>query len=184
MNLMMRILAAHRTAGLLAAAVLVFLMAVPIAAAQSPPVAPPHPPRDAVDYVTQIGAPVLTLITLIVGIVTINRNIRGWKWTYFTKEWSALMQFIQPQAKFMDPLRTAEYKKNFIDEDAMKYEMVARLCIAYLDDLYFIRSEHEIRTWFRGSVKLFAGTHRKWLEDHKDSYDPGFYKFIVSLLDP
>jgi hypothetical protein len=122
------------------------------------------------------------VVALLAAIVTVSRSVRSWKWTYFTKEWSTLMQFLQPQARFMDPALTADYKTNFVADDAMKYEIIARLCIGYLDDLYFLGSKREIRTWFRGTVKLFAGTHRKWLEDHRDSYDERFYNFILTEL--
>jgi hypothetical protein len=93
------------------------------------------------------------------------------------------MRFIQPQAKFMDQSLASDYKQNFTGEEAMQYEMIARLSIAYLDDLYHIRSGKVIRKWFRGSLRLLAGTHRKWLADHEDSYDPKFYKFILKELD-
>lgn len=165
--------------------VLVLLTAVHIAGAQqqSPlPQAPSRPPRDAWDILSQIAAPVGTLVALLIAIITISYSVRSWKWTYFTKEWSALLQFVQPQARFMNSSLNADYKTHFIGDDAMKYEMIARLCIGYLDDLYFLRSKSHIRTWFRGSVKLLAGTHRKWLEDHQDSYDKRFYHFIVSEL--
>lgn len=143
-----------------------------------PPALQSRPPRDTLDYVTQIVAPIGILLTLI----TINMNVRNWKWTYFTKEWSTLMQFLHSNAKFMDPSKTVKYKTEFIGDDAMKYELIARLCIAYLDDLYFLGSKRELLTWFRGSIKLFAGTHRAWLEDHRDSYDRAFFDFIQNEL--
>jgi len=139
--------------------------------------------RDGWDYFSQVVAPLGTIGALVAAILTLWWSVRNWKWTYFTKEWSTLVQFVQPQAKFMDPSLTANYKTSFTGEDAMKYELIARLCIGYLDDLYFLGSKRQFRTWFRGSGKLFAGTHRKWLTDHQDSYDQGFYKFIVSQLD-
>jgi hypothetical protein len=61
--------------------------------------------------------------------------------------------------------------------------MIARLCIGYLDDLYFLRSKREIQRWFCGSIRLFAGRHKEWLKDNKDSYDPQFYNFILRQLD-
>lgn len=164
---------------------LVLLTVVHIASAQQQapiPVAPSRPPRDAWDIASQIAAPLGVIVAFVAAIITVSLSVRSWKWTYFTKEWSALIQFLQPQARFMDPALTASYKTQFTGDDAMKYEMVARLCIGYLDDLYFLGSKRKIRTWFRGSVKLFAGTHRKWLEDHQDSYHKGFYNFILTEL--
>ena len=167
--------------------VLLLLTVALIAGAQPespPPVAPSRPPRDVWDYVSQIAAPLGVVAVVIAAIITVSRSVQSWKWTYFTKEWSALMQFLQPeaQARFMDPARTENYKKQFTGDDAIRYDLVARLCIAYLDDLYFLGSKREMRSWFRGSVKLFAGTHKKWLEDHQDSYDKGFYNFVLTEL--
>lgn len=160
--------------------VVLFIAVHTVGAQQQPPLSatPSRPARDALDYLFQVATPVGILVAFVAAFI----GVRSWKWTYFTKEWSALMQFIQPQARFMDPSLTAQYKTHFTGDDAMKYEMIARLCIAYLDDLYFLGSKRLIRTWFRGSVKLFAGTHRTWLEDHKDSYDKGFYEFILREL--
>jgi hypothetical protein len=141
-----------------------------------------RPERDSWDNLSQIVAPIVTLVGLGVAIFTVWWSVRSWKWTYFTKEWSALMQFIQTQPKFMDRTLTTDYKNSFTGDDAIKYEMIARLCIGYLDDIYFLGSKRKLRKWFRGSVKLFAGTHRQWLEDHKDSYYPRFYEFILDEL--
>jgi hypothetical protein len=157
---------------------------VPITQLQSPlSVTLTQPGRDLWDNLSQIVAPLGTLVGLVAAIITVGWSVRSWKLTYFTKEWSALMKFVQPQAKFMDCKLTAEYETSFKNDDAMKYEMIARLCIGYLDDLYFMGSKRKLRKWFRGSVKLFAGTHREWLKAHEDSYDPKFYQFIMRQLD-
>jgi hypothetical protein len=108
--------------------------------------------------------------------------VRQWRWTYFTKEWSTLMHLIKDEAQFMDAAKTANYKTEFTSAERMKYEMIARLCVGYLDDLYFLGSEKEMTTWFRGSMRLFGGTHRAWLDDNKSSYALGFYEFISKEL--
>ena len=154
-----------RWAVLITLTLLVVLASIGIATAQQPPPSPlsatlTRPTRDGWDYLAQIAAPLGTLVALVAAIFTLHWSVRNWKWTYFTKEWSTLMQFLQPQARFMDPALTTDYKRHFTGDDAMKYEMVARLSIGYLDDLYFLGSKREIRTWFRGSVKLFAGKQR------------------------
>lgn len=85
----------------------------------------------------------LTLTTIIIGIVTLRNTIRQWRWTFFTKEWSALMQLLANQAEFMDPVKTANYKTAFTAAEQQKYDIIARLCIGYLDDLWFLGSEKE-----------------------------------------
>jgi len=142
----------------------------------------PSPARDWVSYVTTLLPPFLTLGALIVGIVTLRNTIRQWRWTYFTKEWSTLMQLLATKVSFMDPDCTADYKNKFEKTQQIEYEIVARLCIGYLDDLWFLGSEKEMLTWFRGSMRLFGGTHRAWLRDNSKSYDPRFYKFLDSWL--
>jgi hypothetical protein len=175
-----------RVALVVALSVVLLFIVVHTAGAQPQPplsVTLSRPTRDVWDYLSQLTTPAGTLIALVAAIITVSRSVRMWKWTYFTKEWSSLMQFLQPHAKFMDRSLTADYETKFAGDDLMKYEIIARLCIAYLDDLYFLGSKRYIRTWFKGSVRLFAGTHRKWLEDHEGAYDPGFYKFILGELE-
>lgn len=144
-----------------------------------------RPVRDRLDYwtqVAQIATPLGAIVGLIGVIVTLLLTARNWKLTYFTKEWSTLIQFLHENAKYMERSATDTYKTSFTGSDAVKYELVARLCIGYLDDLYFLRSRRVIHSWFRGSVSLLAGTHRKWLEDHRDAYDDGFYAFVMCEL--
>jgi hypothetical protein len=143
----------------------------------------PAPPRDWIALVSALGAPVITLLAVIVAIFTFRGNVRQWRWSYFTKEWSTLMQLLIDQAQFMDTTKTANYKTEFTADELTKYDIVARLCIGYLDDLYFLRSEKEMSSWFRGSMRLFAGTHRAWLSDNQSSYDPRFYQFICKQVD-
>ncbi len=139
----------------------------------------PAPPRDWITIIAALAVPVTAIGALIVTVTTLRWSVRQWRWTYFTKEWSTLMQLLKDDATFMDAERTATYKTSFSGDDRMKYDMIARLCIGYLDDLYFLGSEKEMTTWFRGSMRLFGGTHRAWLEDNQDSYDAGFYQFII-----
>jgi len=168
-----------------ALAALVVLTGVHVAGAQLPSsmtVTLTSRPRDVWDYLAQVAAPLGTIVAIVGLIITMWWNARSLKLAYFTKEWSTLMQFVQQRAKFMDPARARDYRNTFRDDDAMQYELVARLCIGYLDDLYFLGSKRQVRGWFRGSVRLLAGTHRAWLDDHQDSYDPKFYAFVVSEL--
>jgi hypothetical protein len=136
-------------------------------------------PASLRDWITFAGT-LITLAALVVAIVTLRWSVKQWRWTYFTKEWSTLMHFLKDDARFMDAENAANYKTAFAGEDRMKYDVIARLCIGYLDDLYFLGSEKEMCTWFRGTMRLFAVTHRAWLEDNRDAYDPRFYRFISS----
>ena len=82
----------------------------------------------------------------------------------------------------MDPNKNRGYATTYSAQEATEYEIVARLCIGYLDDMYFLGYEKATKNWLAGSVRFLAGTHRKWLEDHKDVYAPEFYDFIINRL--
>ncbi|HJQ36792.1 MAG TPA: hypothetical protein VKB93_06620 [Thermoanaerobaculia bacterium] len=142
----------------------------------------PAPARDWIWFVATFVPPFLTLCALIVGINTLRNSIRQWRWTFCTKEWSTLMQMLANNARYMDPANTADYKNKFTGDEAPKYDLIARLCIGYLDDLWFLGSEQEMKTWFCGSMRLFGGTHRAWLRDHSAAYDPRFYNFLDQWL--
>jgi hypothetical protein len=126
------------------------------------------------------------LIKFIVFVLALFASVwwasKEWRMRFLTKDWSDLFKYLQEQAKYMDPDTNKDYRTAYSGEEAKKYEMVARLCIGYLDDMYFLGYKRYIKKWLHGSVKVLAGTHRKWLEDHKDSYDEKFYKFILKKL--
>jgi hypothetical protein len=145
------------------------------------PITLARPERDFWDYLSQVAVPLSPWAALFVAIYTVKSSVRTWKLTYLTKDWSALIQFIQSQPKFMDRKLTVAYQQSFQGDDAIRYEMIARLCIGYLDDVYVL--ERRIPSWLCGSVDLFAATHRKWMEDHKSSYDLKFYESIMCELD-
>jgi hypothetical protein len=183
-----RVFGSALTAGLV---ILVVLVGPHIAGAQPPssitvtltPVTLTAGSRDLWFYLTQVATPVGTLVAIVGLIFTMRWNAHNLRTTYFTKEWSTLMQFLQPKAKFMDPDRTRDYGRSFTGAEKVEYELVARLCIGYVDDLYFLGGRRKVRNWFRGSVKLLVGTHRTWLDDHQDAYDARFYRFVIRELE-
>jgi hypothetical protein len=160
-------------------AALVVLIAMNVVGAPGPSA----PDRDVWGLLEKLAGPALGALVAIIGLIfTLRWNAQSMRLTYFTKEWSTLLQFLQQRAKFMDPDRTRDYRHEFLAAEKMEYELVARLCIGYVDDLYFLRS-YQWHSWFRGSVKLLVGTHRAWLEDHQEYYDKEFYNFVVLELD-
>ena len=109
---------------------------------------------------------------------------RTWRLTHCTEEWYKLVDFLAKNAQFMEPEKTRCYVQSFQGSDAVKYEMIARRCIAFLDDMYYLGYQKELDEWYRGSIALFAGRHETWLKDNKASYDGKFYKFIEARLRP
>jgi len=78
--------------------------------------------------------------------------------------------------------KTEKYKEKFKDDKLIKYDFVARLCIAFIDDMYFLNYKNELDGWFKGSIKLLVQPHYKWFEDNHDSYDIKFIEFIEEKL--
>jgi hypothetical protein len=158
------------------------------AAAESPPASAAGSPeacagakaksRDFWDYLSSLG-PIVSLVGV---LAALHLGLRSWRLTYFTKEWSTLVQLLRQDPEFMDPEKLANYQAEFTGDEAIKYEMTARLCVGYLDDLYFLRSRREMRNWFRGSIHLLGGRHRAWLENNRGSYDDRFYTFLMEEL--
>lgn len=128
------------------------------------------------------------LLSALVALAVLLWQVRQWRLTFYTRDWTNLIKFLHANAEYMNPEKTRNYKEEFKGPDAIKYELVARLCIAYLDDMYFIGPKRIVRTWMKesmkGSVKLLCGRHRAWMEDNKQSYDKSFYDLIMQELGP
>ena len=122
---------------------------------------------------------VLAVVAVLLGIWWATRE---WKQTFLTTTWTDLFKYLREQAKFMDAEKNKEYATRYTGTEALEYEIVARLCVGYLDDMYFLGYSRATRDWLSGSVRFLAGTHRKWLEDHKDVYAPEFYEFVMRQL--
>ena len=136
--------------------------------------------QDCTELTPQIWLQLFTVLIAFGSFLWIQKQ---WRWKYLTEEWSKLIQFLHQNAKYMNREKARTYAKSFTGTEAVEYELVARLSIAYLDDLYFLGYRKHIRNWFSGSVGLLAGTHRVWLDNNRESYDKGFYAFLVQELD-
>ncbi len=126
----------------------------------------------------------VALLGVVLAFLGYRWTSNQWRKNFLTEKWTALMEFLQEKPQYMNPEKNRDYKTKFQDHEANAYEIVARLCIGYLDDMYFLGYRKHFKTWFRGSIKLFAGTHRVWLENNHDSYDEEFYDFLMKQLGP
>lgn len=129
---------------------------------------------------SKYGIPVLGFVGV---ILTIMWGIRQYKLSYFTQHWAVLIEFLGENPEFMDPNKTKEYKTHFQGTKLVQYELVARRCLGYLDDMYFMNSQRNFKRWFKGSISLLAGRHRQWLEDNRGAYDERFLNFITKSLE-
>ena len=118
----------------------------------------------------------LGALALVVGLLALDR----WRIQHFTKEWDELVRFLSDKdnADFMDPNKTGSYKTSFTNTDAIRYEMVARMCLAFLDDMYHLKYSEHMKDLYAGSLGLFAGRHWQWYTDNPDSYSADFQKFL------
>ena len=125
---------------------------------------------------------ILPPVTVLVAFAGIWFGYRQYKFIIFTRDWAELVKYLQERPQFMDESKTSTYRTSYNGDEAIEYELVARLCIAYLDDMWFMKSKRRFKNWFRGSIILFAGRHKAWLKDNKDSYDIEFYDHIIDKL--
>lgn len=119
---------------------------------------------------------------LIVAGVSAYWAARLWRYQYITKEWWSLMQFLYAHAKYMHHENNENYKEKYDDREKIEYEIVARLCIAYLDDVYHLRLHEYHKDWLVGAIPCLAGPHRRWLEDNQAAYSKKFYEYLIDNL--
>jgi len=106
-----------------------------------------------------------------------------WRLQYFTDKWYELMQFLHTHPGYMDDKKNKNYKNSFkTEQESWEYESIARMCIAYVDDLYFLKFRKQLDSWFVGTIPLLVGRHRQWFEDNEDSYDKKFYVYVIEKL--
>ena len=129
-----------------------------------------------IDNLMRFGG--LGILAGLVGWLAINR----WRVQHFTTEWDELVRFLSQKdnANFMDPEKTRDYKNKFKGKKLIRYEMVARMCLAFLDDMFHQKylKKKKVKDWYAGSLELFAGRHWEWYSDHKDSYSLKFQTFL------
>ena len=125
---------------------------------------------------------IVPLSGLTLAIVSAIWASRQWRYQHITKEWGSLVQFLLNYTPYMNPEKNANYATVYEGDEKRKYEMIARLCLSYLDDVYYLGLWNFSNDWLCGSVNFLAGTHRKWLEDHRNNYADEFYESLITAL--
>jgi hypothetical protein len=118
------------------------------------------------------------LATVIVGAVALVQ----WRQQYATTEWSNRLQFLLKYPRFYTADGNVEYSTKYIADEAAKYELVARLSIAYVDDLHSLGLEHHMEDWLVGSIRVFVYPHRAWFRKNKASYSETFFHYVDDKL--
>jgi hypothetical protein len=129
----------------------------------------------------KIVVPVAGAITAV--LLAAKAAFDKWRIENFTNRWYELMKYLHEHPQYMDPAKNQDYKNKFTDDAKWQYESIARMCIAYVDDVYFLDPCTNFEKWFRGTIPLLVGRHRKWFEDNQDSYAPEFIRYVNAVLD-
>src|SRR5215469_6011116 len=72
---------------------------------------------------------VLSVLSVLAVLFGIWWATLEWRRSFLTKTWTDLYKYLRKQAKFMDIKRNDEYTTSYTGTDAVKYEIVARLCL-------------------------------------------------------
>ena len=132
--------------------------------------------------VAQWSAVLVALLALLLGAFSARWAAKQWRLQYFTKEWANTIQFLFANSQFMNADKNKQYREKYNGDELVKYELVARLSVGYVDDLYHLRTGRYLRSWLRGSVKVFVHPHRWWFLENSDVYNEKFVKYIEDNL--
>jgi hypothetical protein len=143
---------------------------------------PQGPPQFAWFAAPIIQGTTTGVVALIGVVLTALFARRSWRLSHFTQKWFETVDFLRDHPEYIDSKKNCDYKNAFKDNEALQYEMVARRCIAFLDDMFYLGYKKELNNWYRGTISLFAGRHATWLKDNRDSYGTSFYAFIEAKL--
>lgn len=117
--------------------------------------------------------------TILFGAVLARREYRQ---KFLSQEWSSLMRFLLDNAEYMDREKNRHYHTAYQGVEVVRYELVARICIAYVDDMYFMDFAKSQADWMVGAIPLFIGTHAAWFRDHPTYYAADFYAYVCAEL--
>jgi len=122
-----------------------------------------------VGSVAQWVAAAVALAGLILAAFSARWAAKQWRLQYFTKEWAATIQFLFDHSEFLDEDKNRTYQTSYTGADLAKYNLIARLSIGYVDDLYHLSTGKYLSSWLRGSIRLFVAPHSQWFQDNQDS---------------
>ena len=122
---------------------------------------------------------IAVVVTIAFGTIFARREYRQ---KFLSQEWSSLMRFLLVNAEYMDREKNRNYRTAYEGVDVVRYELVARICIAYVDDMYFMDFAKSQADWMVGAIPLFIGTHAAWFRDHPSFYAADFYASVCAEL--
>ena len=124
-------------------------------------------------------APALLAATAWFGV---KRAQNEYRTKFLTEEWHDLLELLLAHPRFMNPALTDSYVDSFSSDELVQYEMIARICIDYVDDVHMLGTTAKTREWFREGVKVFVAPHRAWFTDHASDFRVDLVDAVKSSL--
>ena len=125
----------------------------------------------------------LGIVALIAAFVSGRSAWKQWKTQYVMAESYKTVDFLFANPQYLDPVKNQNYREAYSGEDAIKYDLVARRSIAYVDDLYQFKLREHLTSWLKGAVQVFVRPHLSWLRDNRDSYSTQFFDDVLEELE-
>lgn len=130
---------------------------------------------------------VVTIVGIFVGIYYYRNSIIWNRYRYLADLYYEVLKMGFENPDFCNPEKTRNYEKEwYFDYEKHKYDVFAKMCWAYLEDIYDTSLKLKLLSSKKSFMKLYAPTfeqikkiHGTWLENNKSTFPmPGFYKFI------
>lgn len=125
------------------------------------------------------------IIAVIAALAAAWFGFRQWRLQHFSDKWYHLMEFLNEHSGYMDTIKNGNYDTAYpTAEEKWKYESIARMCVAYVDDAFYlgIYNNKSNDDWYKGTVPLLVGKHYQWFLDNDDSYSDKFKLFVEGRL--
>jgi hypothetical protein len=123
------------------------------------------------------------MVALIAALISGRSAWNQWKTQYVVAEWYKTVDFLFANPQYLDPIRNHDYREEYSGEEAIKYELVARRSIAYVDDLFQFGLRGHLGSWLSGAVYVFVRPHLSWLRHNRESYSTEFFDAVVNQLE-
>jgi len=135
------------------------------------------------------GASVITIIGVIIGVFFYINTIRWNFYRYLADLYYQILEKSFENPNYCDPKLTQDYETEWQNNPQKhEYDIFARLCWAYLEDIYDAYLKSKLVFADKEIIKIYAPTferiktiHGAWLENNKTKFPmEGFIEFIDS----
>jgi len=133
------------------------------------------------------AASVVTIVGIIMGVYYYHSVIKWNFYRYLADLYYEILEKGFQNPEFCDPEKTRKYETEWLsDPKKYKYDVFARMCFAYLEDIYDTASKSSLLLNKKYILKLYAPTferikimHGTWFENNRSTLPmKGFFEFI------